>query len=402
MKLHLCVLYFSIIANWAVGQEQEIHLVTVDSTVNGSLSIEPPLPEDGRVPTGTKLKLRAKPVENYAVDSIYYSVPGRWGAMYHESLTDEFEVVIDQDKHLGASFIKSEEVEHVEVTHNVIYAQPGKKPLKYDVYSPNDAQNLPMVVIIHGGGWSTNDEDIMRGLARELTRGGKFVVASLDYRWIGDADGDQKPNSMADLIEDVFGGIAHIREHAAAYGGDPKRVGVTGDSAGGHLSAAASLLIERIGDRGFGETEGIFEFQPSYLPKGKSAAGLKHELMASIKAAAPSYGVFSREALGRFVEGLGEEASAAVAPQDNIPEATSRRVPQYLLRGTKDFLIRNEGVQAFVKALEAKGQTAIYEQVEGAGHAFFDWKPNVKVKATFANFGARYAKKMREFFEKHL
>lgn len=401
MNLCLLTLTFCVISNWAIGQET-MYQVTVDATVNGSISIEPPLPEDGRVSAGTKLKLKATPLGEYAVDSIYYSVPGRWGAMYHESLTGEFEVVIDQDKHLGASFIKSEEVEHVRVTHNVVYAQPGKKPLKYDVYSPTDAKRLPIIVIIHGGGWSTNDEDIMRGLARELTKEGKFVVASLDYRWIGDADGDDQPNSMGHLIEDVFGGIAHIVEHAESYGGDAKRVGVTGDSAGGHLSASASLLIDRIGDGGFGVEPGVFEFKPTYLPKGKTSADIRQQLLTSIRAAAPSYGVFSSEALGRFVQNLGEQAGEAVAPQDNIPEASARKVPQYLLRGTKDFLIRHEGVEAFVQALEAKGQNAIYEQVDGAGHAFFDWKPNEQVKATFEKYGVPYAKKMHDFFEQHL
>ncbi|EMB17801.1 Glycoside hydrolase, family 10 [Rhodopirellula europaea 6C] len=395
------MLGFCFIGNWAIGQET-MHQVTVDSTTNGSISIEPPLPEDGRVPAGTKLKLTATPSDDYAVDSVYYSVPGRWGAMYHESLTGEFEVVVDQDKHLGASFIKSDEVDHVQVTHNVVYAQPGKKPLKYDVYSPTDAKRLPIIVIIHGGGWSTNDEDIMRGLARELTKGGKFVVASLDYRWIGDADGDDAPNSMADLIEDVFGGIAHIVEHAESYGGDPNRVGVTGDSAGGHLSAAASLLIDRIGDGGFGVEPGVFQFKPIYLPDGKTSVDIRQQLSTSIRAAAPSYGVFSSEGLGRFVQDLGDQASEAVAPQDNIPQASTRKVPQYLLRGTNDFLIRHEGVEAFVQTLEAKSQEAIYEQVDGAGHAFFDWKPNEQVKATFDKYGVPYAKKMRDFFEEYL
>ena len=56
----------------------------------------------------------------------------------------------------------------------------------------------------------------------------------------------------------------------------------------------------------------------------------------------------------------------------------------------------------FVKALNDKGQEATYDQVEGAGHAFFDWKPNDQVKATFAKYGVPYAAKMGDFFEKHL
>ena len=55
-----------------------------------------------------------------------------------------------------------------------------------------------------------------------------------------------------------------------------------------------------------------------------------------------------------------------------------------------------------VWTLKEKGQTAVYDQVEGASHAFFDWKPNDQVKATFAKYGVPYAAKMRAFFEKHL
>ena len=44
------------------------------------------------------------------------------------------------------------------------------------------AKGLPCIVIIHGGGWSSNNEDIMRGLARELVKGGRYVVFSIDYQ----------------------------------------------------------------------------------------------------------------------------------------------------------------------------------------------------------------------------
>jgi acetyl esterase/lipase len=376
--------------------------VTVDPTEHGSIQLDPALPENGKYSDGTVVTVRATPDDGYALDSIYFAVPGQWGSMYHESLTPEFEITIDQDKRLGASFIPASDVAHVDVKHNVVYARPGKKELKYDVYSPKGANNLPIVVIIHGGGWSTNDEDIMRGLARELTKGDKLVACSVDYRWLGALDGDEQPNSMANLIEDVFGAIAHIREHATEYGGDASRIGVTGDSAGGHLAAAASILIEKIGSAGFGKTDGVYQFKPSYLPPGKSAEDVREELLTSIKAAAPSYGAFSTESLSGFLRGMPPSAAAATAPQSQIPEASKRSVPQYLTRGTRDFLIRDEGVTSFVNALREKGQTAIYDQVDGAGHAFFDWKPNAQVKATFVEYGVPYAARMRAFFEKYL
>ncbi len=180
------------------------------------------------------------------------------------------------------------------------------------------------------------------------------------------------------------------------------RVGVTGDSAGGHLSASVAVLIEKIGSGGFGEKDGIYEFQPTYLPDGKTAEQIREELLRSIRAAAPSYGVFAVEALRGFQRGMSEDAASATAPQSYIPEASNRSVPQYLTRGTRDNLIGDDAVSSYARALQAKGQTVVYDQIDGAGHAFFDWKPNDQVKATFAKYGVPYAEKMKLFFEKHL
>jgi acetyl esterase/lipase len=319
--------------------------------------------------------------------------------MYHEGMTREFQVTIDQDKHVGASFIEESAVKGLVVTHDIVYAKPGVKPLKYDVFATEGARDLPVIVIIHGGGFTANDENVMRGLARELARGGEFVVASADYRWAGTADGDATGNTLANVIEDVFGAIAHIMEHATGYGGDPTRVGVTGDSAGGHLAAAASLMANMIGSRGFGKTPGVFEFMPSYLPKGKTAEQVRDEILKAIRAAAPSYGLFSAARLSRFMDEHTDEAwKEAVAPLSHVPDATERSVPQFLTRGTRDRLITDVDVTEFVEALVEAGQRVEYVQIGGAGHAFFDWKPNDRTKATFAEYGVYYAGAMRNFF----
>ena len=363
--------------------------VTVVPAVHGTLELSPALPADGKYPAGTVVTVRTVPDAGYALDSAWYSVPGRFGQMYHEGMTPAFTVTIDQNKRIGASFIEAAAVKDLVVTHDVVFAKPGVKPLKYDVYAPKGARNLPMIAIVHGGGWTANDEDVMRGLARELTKGGRFVVCSMDYRWGGKADGDATGNTMANLIEDVFGGIAHIMEHAARYGGDPARVGVTGDSAGGHLAAAASLMTNMIGSRGFGTTPGVFEFKPTYLPKGKTAEQVRDEMLKAIKAAAPSYGVFAGALLNPYSdEHTTDQAwKDAIAPLGHIPAATERSVPQFLTSGTRDTLIQDAAVKEFVDALVKAGQRVEYVQVGGAGHAFFDWKPDENTKSTFAKYG---------------
>jgi acetyl esterase/lipase len=383
------------------AQDKSSFTVTLVPPAHGKVQLTPALPADGTYPAGTVVTVTTTPDAGYALDSAWYSVPGRFGQMYHEGMTRDFKVTIDQDKRIGASFIEESAVKDLVVTHDIVYAKPGVKPLKYDVFAPKGAKNLPIIVIVHGGGWTANDEDIMRGLARELTKGGKFVVASMDYRWAGKADGDATGNSMADLINDVFGGIAHIMEHASQYGGDPTRIGVTGDSAGGHLSAAASLMPNMIGSRGFGKTPGVFEFMPSYLPKGKTVEQVRDDMMKAIKGAAPSYGVFGAANLNTYSSDPAADQSwkEGIAPLSHIPSATERSVPQFLTRGTRDPLITDVMVKEFVDALVKAGQRAEYIQVGGASHAFFDWKPDDATKATFAKYGVYYAAAMKTFFE---
>jgi acetyl esterase/lipase len=381
-------------------QAQNTFSVSVNEVKNGKIKVEPAIPDDGKVPKGTVLTITAQPDKNYALDAVYYSVNGMWGDMHLESMASPFEVVIDQDKKLGASFIEKEEVDHLEVTQNIVYAKPGVKELKYDVFAPKGARNLPCIIIIHGGGWIWNTEDIMRGMARELTKSGKYVVFSIDYRWAGNRDGDEVGNTMPDIIGDVFGAIAHIMEHAADYGGDPTRIAVTGDSAGGHLSAVAGTMPNKIGDGGFGETEGVFEFMPSYIPENKTVDQLRTEMMAAIKAAAPSYGVFGSDLLNHYSEDpkANDSWKEAIAPLSNIPNAEERKIPHYLTRGTKDGLITDEAVKRYVDALVEAGQRVQYVQVGGAGHAFFDWKPDDNTKATFKKYGIYYINEMETFF----
>src|SRR5205814_9899465 len=114
---------------------------------------------------------------------------------------------------------------------------------------------------------------------------------------------------------------------------------------------------------------------------------VREELTRAIKASAPSYGIFNAAAMRQFTPGEPDDARKALAPIDNIPKVSQRAVPQFLLRGTADALIKDADVQAYADALKAAGQRAEYVQVEGAAHAFLDWKPDAQTKRTFVKYG---------------
>lgn len=399
MMLSALVVPLLQVTSSAQSMPSETFVVTQAPAENGSYTIDPKIPGDGKVAAGTELTVKAKPKSGHSLDAIYSTFKGgMWGTTSYESFQSPMKITVDKDMTIGATFVEKSLVENINVTHGVVYAQPGVKALKYDVFSPKGARNLPCIVIIHGGGWSSNNEDIMRGLARELAKGNRYVVFSIDYRWVNKLDGDAQPTHMHQLIEDVFGAIAHIQEHAAHFGGDPKRIALTGDSAGGHLSEAAALLCPMIGDGGFGERADIYQYRPTYIPKGKNIGQLRKEITESIKAVAPSYGPSDARDFKRFIEQTSEGYYDAVSPIKHVPNVHERAIPHFIVRGTKDPIIPHEMVQSYVDVLKAAGQRVEYIQVEDAEHAFFDWKPDAKTRSTFAKYGVKYAAEMQAFF----
>lgn len=121
--------------------------------------------------------------------------------------------------------------------------------------------------------------------------------------------------------------------------------------------------------------------------------------MDAVKAVAPSYGPSDARHFKMFIEQTSEEYYDAVSPVKHVPDASERAIPHFIVRGTKDTLIPHELVQPYIDVLKAAGQRVEYIQVENAGHAFFDWKPDSQTRATFAQYGVRYAAEMQTFFD---
>jgi len=105
--------------------------------------------------------------------------------------------------------------------------------VRCQIVTPHGEGPFPVLVWIHGGGWVIGSADLSLPTCRDLAAGAECVVVDVDYRLAPEDPFPAAPDDCSAVTRWVL-------EHAGEIGGDPKRVAVGGDSAGGNLSAVVA------------------------------------------------------------------------------------------------------------------------------------------------------------------
>lgn len=123
--------------------------------------------------------------------------------------------------------------ESVSLHENVECSHPGDFSVLVNVYVPKKEGPHPAILLIHGGGWQKRQIEADKPLAERLALRG-YVVAQVAYRLSTDA-------KYPAALHDCKAALRFMRANAGKYQIDPKRIGVMGGSAGGHLSGLVGM-----------------------------------------------------------------------------------------------------------------------------------------------------------------
>ncbi|MBT2469827.1 alpha/beta hydrolase [Streptomyces sp. ISL-66] len=246
---------------------------------------------------------------------------------------------------------------------------PGYRPRLLDVHVPPVDGPVPAVVWIHGGGWLDGDRrypppTVPAALLHGAVLGAGLALVSIDYRHSLEAP-------FPAQLHDVKAAIRYVRHFADVFGIDPERIGVWGESAGGHLAALAGLVRSGSpdgaaleGTEGVGAGDTAVKAVVDWYGVSEIVALLSHPMPVPP-------GVEFPDPYAALLGGNAEERPELARAASPVTYADGTALPPFLLvHGTSDGLVPYSQSVLLAQALEDAGGDVTLQPVEGADHIF--------------------------------
>jgi acetyl esterase len=240
------------------------------------------------------------------------------------------------------------------------------------VYKPEGDGPFPVILYIHGGGWVLGTLDSYDSTPRALCKAANALVISTDYRHAPE-------HKFPAAHEDVFGAYQWTLENAGRWGGDAKRVAVVGESAGGNMALALSMMAQ---------AKGMQMPVHQVLVYPVATTTMTSESYAQHAQASP----LNAGMMKWFFDQTLANKEDWTNHQINVLEAkTLRGMPSTTLITADIDPLRSDG-EMLAKKLQADGVTVAYKNYEGVTHEFFGMGAVVDTAQEAVNFAAAHLK----------
>lgn len=249
------------------------------------------------------------------------------------------------------TLVSAQEPERI---RDVIYTKHDGVALTMDIFKPANPNGAAVIKIISGG-WNSNHNSISDG-----------TWPKYGYTTFVVVHGTQPRFHIDEIVLDMQRAVRFIRSHAAQYGIDPNKIGVTGGSAGGHLSlmlgvkgdAGKAKAADPI-DRASSAVNAVACFYPPVDFINWAKEGDSNEGVGPLNTRIPAFGPLVETPEGKAK--LGRELSPLTWVHKNQP-------PTYIVQGDADPLVPLSQATRFQsKAVEVGAQCEVLIRIRG-GH----------------------------------
>lgn len=223
---------------------------------------------------------------------------------------------------------------------NIPYMTDAAGEHRGDIYQPRGNGPFPALVFLHGGSWRSGSKREFQQMGADLAQRG-YVSFAIDY--------DLKAGSFPLSWDEARGAVQFLREHAAEYHVDPRRIVIAGTSAGGELAALVALA-----------------------PGGPAS---EHGSQVPVAGAVIFNGVFDLCVRAGVIKRYlgGDCASRKDVYNDASPEnhIHAGAPPFFVGHGTKDHVVPYRASEIFVDDLRKEGVPVTPYVAEGGPHMYW-------------------------------